>query len=68
MDIERELEAEKRLAKELADYVGMWVAVRDHKVVASAPSLTELLEQVDSLNVEGVFQVFEGPCFFGLAA
>lgn len=68
MNIERELEAEKQLAKELADYVGKWVAVNDHKVVASAPNLDKLLEQVHLLDVEGVFQVFEGPCFFGLAA
>lgn len=68
MSIKREIEAEEQLAKELADYVDMWVAVRDHHVVASSHSLAKLLEQVHSLNVEGVFQVFEGSCFFGLAA
>lgn len=69
MSIEKELEAERQLAQELVDYVGMWVAVRDHHVVASSRSLAKLLEQANlHEDVTGVFQVFEGPCFFGLAA
>jgi Family of unknown function (DUF5678) len=51
--------AERELSSDLAQYVGEWVAVRDHEVVAHAATLAELLNQVDTDAVEGVFQVAE---------
>jgi hypothetical protein len=67
--IEREpdLLAEATLAKELGQYAGEWVAVREHGVVAHARTLQELREQIGEQEVEGVFKVPEGDpaaCFF----
>lgn len=38
--------AEEALANDLGDYVGQWVAVADHKIVAADISLDALLKQV----------------------
>jgi hypothetical protein len=62
--------AEETLAIELGDYIGQWVAVGDHHVVAHAETLRELLDQIEreEINMDGldrgIFQVIEGPCFF----
>ena len=60
--------AEKELSRDLEHYAGEWVAVRDHKVIAHAPSLEDLAAQVDDLeSVDAVFEVPEGEyaaCFF----
>jgi hypothetical protein len=51
--------AERELSQGLADFVGQWVAVREHQVVAHAETLAALLEQIDTSQVEGIFQVAE---------
>jgi hypothetical protein len=55
--IAEQLADEERLANELADYRGRWVAVHRSQVVASASTLAELLAQARQLTVDGVFQV-----------
>lgn len=51
--------AEDRLADELQDYEGEWVAVRDHKVVERAGTLHELLALTKErrLAVDTCFEV-----------
>lgn len=44
--IEEAIAAEIALANDLGDYVGKWVAVADHKVVAADISLDALLKEV----------------------
>jgi hypothetical protein len=58
-DLMAAVQAEKRLSDDLANYVDQWVAVRDHAVVAHAPTLSELLAKIDADKVESVFQVVE---------
>lgn len=58
-DLMAAVQAENQLSADLANYVGQWVAVRDHEVVAHAETLSALLEKIDSDSVEGVFQVVE---------
>jgi hypothetical protein len=53
------VQAEKKLSTELGDYVGKWVAVRDHEIVADADTLAALLDKIDPDSVEAVFQVVE---------
>jgi hypothetical protein len=57
--LEREIHAEEELSKTLTSYVGTWVALREHSVVASAPTLHELLELVGETEIDGVIQVVE---------
>jgi hypothetical protein len=57
-----ELEAERALARTLGPYVGQWVGVADHKVVAHAPTFEELAAIVDVATV-ATFQVVRGPIF-----
>lgn len=52
MTVAEEVQAERELSKELENYPGQWVAVRGHEVVASADTLGELLEQVESAGEE----------------
>ena len=63
-------EAEEALSVPLARYVGRWVAVRDHQVIADAATPAELLELVQDQEYEAMFEVFEhseGGCFFRVA-
>jgi len=53
------LEAEERLADALASHVGEWVAVRNHIVVDSAVTLSELLDRVDPSSIDRTLQVTE---------
>jgi Family of unknown function (DUF5678) len=68
-EIDRALDAERKLSEILNDYAGQWVGVCDHGVVASAASLGELVEQIEAsgqTNVE-VIQVpkdTSAACFF----
>ena len=65
--IDEQVERERELSRDLVRFVGRWVAVQDHRVVADAPTLHELLERVTDIEVEGVFQVVEertSACFF----
>jgi Family of unknown function (DUF5678) len=45
-ELTRFQEAEEALSVPLARYVGRWVAVRDHQVIADAATPAELLELV----------------------
>jgi hypothetical protein len=57
--LEEQLEAESELSRRLRDFVGRWVAVKDHKVVADAATLDELLKIIDVDDVEAVLEVEE---------
>lgn len=65
-ELELAVEAEEALSVELENYVNQWVAVSNHHVVASAETLSELRQDIEhnKVEVEGVFQVVDGPCFF----
>jgi hypothetical protein len=66
-ELTRFQEAEEALSVPLARYVGRWVAVRDHNVIADAATPAELLERVQGQKYEAMFQVpehSEGGCFF----
>lgn len=61
------LKAEEVLAQELAGYAGLWVAVRDHSVVASANSMGELVSLVNPEGIDRILEVSTEPtagCFF----
>lgn len=62
MSVEDQIRAEKTLGFELVQYAGTWVAVENHKVVASEETLGTL---VDGLNGQRdtaeIFRVPEGP-------
>jgi hypothetical protein len=66
-EISRALEAEGRLATELAAYVGKWVAIRNHAVVSAADTLRDLLNRIDPAQVDRILEVTEAPgssCLF----
>jgi Family of unknown function (DUF5678) len=66
-ELSRFQEAEEALSVPLAKYVGRWVAVRDHQVIADAATPAELLELVRGKKYEAMFEVpehSEGGCFF----
>jgi hypothetical protein len=54
-----QVRAERELAAHLQDFRGQWVAVNDHRVVASAATLDELMEHIDAESVDAVFEVAE---------
>jgi putative hemolysin len=58
-ELDRAIAAEDQLAKQLRKYAGRWVAVYDHKIVASADSGEDLLEQVVADEIDGIFKVPE---------
>jgi hypothetical protein len=67
IELNNVLRAEEVLAKELAEYAGLWVAVRDHSVVASADSMGELLDRVNPEGLDRILEVAKEPtagCFF----
>jgi Family of unknown function (DUF5678) len=66
-ELTRFQEAEEALSASLAKYVGRWVAVRDHKVIADAATAAELIEPVKGKKYEAMFEVpaySESSCFF----
>lgn len=66
MTVAEQVAAEQVLADTLDQYSGQWVAIRDHAVLASAPTLGELREQIEGEKVE-IFRVAADPhaaCFF----
>lgn len=71
VDVLAAVEAERALGRKLGSYIGRWVALKDHDVVADAGSLDGLLALIDGTEVEAVMQVAERPtggCFFAVAA
>ncbi len=56
-ELEREITAEEKLAAELENFAGKWVAVRDHAVIDSADTLSDLIERIEGQEVERVFEV-----------
>jgi hypothetical protein len=65
----RSLDAERALGVALEDYAGQWVGVVEHAVMASAPTLEQLVEQIEAQEIQEV-DVFRVPeesssaCFF----
>lgn len=62
-----EVRAERELGRRLGAYKGEWVAVREHDIVAHAPTLDDLMTQVDAASVDAVFEVAEvesAACYF----
>lgn len=49
--------AEKRLLTELRKHKGEWVAVRDSRVVACAPTRRQLRDKVDLRGIDAYFEV-----------
>lgn len=67
LELKEALRAEEKLAQELIEYAGQWVAVRDHTVVSSADSLGDLLSHVSPEGLDRVLEVSKDPdagCFF----
>lgn len=68
-EMNKAIEAERKLGLSLDQYAGQWVGVCDHEVVAHAATLEELSEQLEAsgkTEVE-VIQVSKDPgaaCFF----
>ena len=59
----REIAAEETLGRTLRQFVGSWVALREHKVVAVARTLNALLNKIEGTPVDGVLQISSGHCF-----
>lgn len=58
IELDEALRAEEVLARELAEYAGRWVAVRDRSIVESAETLENLLELVnDPGEFDRIFEV-----------
>ena len=53
----RDADAERELSVDLDSYIGQWVAVKDHKVVAAANTLERLLDIIDVDDVDAVLEV-----------
>jgi hypothetical protein len=64
--LREQIRAEQKLSERLHEYVGEWVAVRDHEVVAHASSLDKLMESVSGQDVEVLEVTTEdgAVCFF----
>ena len=60
-ELDQALRAEEALARELREYAGRWVAVRDRSVVASANSLNDLLDHVDPSGLDRILEVSKDP-------
>jgi Family of unknown function (DUF5678) len=68
MTVAERIQAEEALGRALDAYAGEWVAVLEHSVIAHAPTLDELLEQIKGQEEKvEVFRVSEDrgtACFF----
>ncbi len=65
--ITKALKAEEQLAARLNDYVGEWVAIRDHKVVENSKTLRGLLAATKDQPIDRVLEVTADPgdsCFY----
>jgi hypothetical protein len=59
----RDIAAEETLERTLGQFVGSWVALRDHEVVADARTLNALLDKIEGTPVDGVLQISSGHSF-----
>lgn len=59
----REIAAEEALGRTLGQFVGSWVALREHEVVADARTLNALLDKIEGTPVDGVLQIWSGRYF-----
>jgi Family of unknown function (DUF5678) len=57
--LRQQIAAERELSTRLREHAGEWVAVRNHEVVAHAPTLEELMERVRGTEGEETVEVFE---------
>lgn len=58
VELDEALRAEEVLARELAEYAGRWVAIRDRSIVESADTLEDLLTLVnDPGEFDRIFEV-----------
>jgi hypothetical protein len=57
--LRKQVAAERELSEHLRQHAGEWVAVRNHKVVAHAPTLDELMEKLRGTEDEEATEVFE---------
>jgi hypothetical protein len=53
------LAAEEQLAASLNNYVGEWVAIRDHDVVCHAATLRGLLAETGTQDIEHIDRILE---------
>jgi hypothetical protein len=56
--LRQQIAAERTLGERLRQHAGEWVAVRNHQVVAHAPTLEELMETVRDTEQEEEVEVF----------
>jgi hypothetical protein len=59
VDVAKVLKAEEQLAANLNDYVGEWVAIRDHDVVCHAGTLRGLLDATETQDIERIDRILE---------
>ena len=68
MTVGEMVQAEQELGVELEKYSDRWVAIRDYAVVADAPTLGELLEQIapqdEEVEVRHIPADQAAVCFF----
>jgi hypothetical protein len=57
--LRQQVAAERELSDRLGQHAGQWVAVRNHKIVAHAPTLDELTEKIRGTEDEEAAEVFE---------
>jgi hypothetical protein len=55
--LQEQVQAEVQLSRRLAGFKGRWVAVRNHEVVDDAKTLDELVERVETDEIDAVFAV-----------
>jgi len=63
--IEASLKAEEALRDDLANYAGQWIALKDLEVIASAPTLGELLAAIEESEIDEIFEVSDGEIAVG---
>jgi Family of unknown function (DUF5678) len=56
-ELGRQLNEQRKLAENLANYTGEWVAVRGAEVVAHSKTLDELRELLTDIAVDGIQRV-----------
>jgi hypothetical protein len=59
IEIDQAIRAEEQLAATLNEYVGEWVAIRDHNVVCQAHTLRGLLGAIETQDIESIDRILE---------